>query len=159
MDSVINRVIMNRHPNTIVLGIQGPSSMFHLPGLDSLIWALEFQSTGALVNRQNLEIPVDMIVDSIDARYASSDQAPVRITVVSKSYQPATRMIDITVEATSLVTTLQGIFRINLAVVENNLMGPQQHDPGCPGGDPYPETFIPLTMCCESWFSRYRAKC
>jgi hypothetical protein len=143
MDSVINRVILNRHPNTIVLGIQGPSSLFYLPQFDSLMWALNFQSTGALVNRQGNEIPVDAIADSVDGRYAFSVQSPVKIRVVSKTYQPVTRMIDISVEATSLMANLQGIFRINLAVVENHLMGPQQHDPGCPGGDPYPETLIP----------------
>ena len=143
MDSVLNRVILASHPNTIILAIQGPSSMFYLPQFDSLIWALDFQSTGAIVNRQWNEIPVDEMVDSVDARYASSSQSPVKINVAFKSYVPATRMINLSVEATSMLMDLQGVYRINLAVTENNLMGPQQHDPGCPGGDPFPDKFIP----------------
>ena len=39
-------------------------------------------------------------------------------------------MLDLAVEATSLVENFQGVFRIKLAVVKSNLMGPQQHDPG-----------------------------
>ncbi len=143
MDSVINRIVLNQHPNTVVLGIQGPSSMFYLPQFEQLFTEMAFQSTGTLVNRQGKEIPVDDMVDSVNARYVAAGQSPVKIRIVSKFYNAVTRMIDVSVELTSVVADLPGTYRINLAVVENNLMGPQQHDPGCPGGDPYPDKFIP----------------
>lgn len=143
MDSVLHYIVLEQHPNTTVLGIQGQSSMFYQPSLDSLIMMLGFQSTSTLVNREGSEQTVDGIVDSVNARYAAASQSPVKISITAKTYNPDTRMVNITVEITSLDMNLQGIFRINLAVTENNVMGPQQHDPGCPGGDPYPDKFIP----------------
>ncbi|MCK9203479.1 MAG: Omp28-related outer membrane protein [Bacteroidales bacterium] len=143
MDSVLNRIVKVRHPNTIILGIQGPSSLFYLPKMDSLMFALGFDGTGAKVNRQYDEQSVTSIADSVDARYAASPQAPVKIEITSKSFDAQTRMVNISIKVTSLADNLNGLFRINMAITEDLVMGPQQHDPGCPGGDPYPFTLIP----------------
>jgi hypothetical protein len=134
---------MVRHPNTIILGMQGPSSAFYLPELDGLIFALGFDGTGVKVNRKLDEQSMNTIADTVDARYTSSPMSPVKLEVTSKTYSPETRIINLGVKATSLADALQGIFRINLAITENHVMGPQQHDPGCPGGDPYPFKHIP----------------
>jgi hypothetical protein len=143
MDSVLNQIVKVRHPNTIILAIQGPSSLFYLPKMDSLMFCLGFQGTGTKINRQYNDQSVETMADSVDGRYLLSPEAPVKLEVLSKAFNPQTREIDLSIRATSLIDGLDGTFRINLAITEDHLMGPQQHDPGCPGSNPYPYDILP----------------
>jgi len=75
-------------------------------------------------------------VDTIDARYNSAIESPVKIDIV-KNYNPSTRLLTIEVYAESLADTLNGLYRINFVIVEGNIMFDQAAHPPCTGGPNY----------------------
>jgi hypothetical protein len=138
MDSILMQHVLVQHPKTSIIQIHGPLSNYETPSLTHIVDSLNFQMPGTiLINRQNLYATQEETVDSVNFVYNTSPEAPVKLEILTKSFNSSTRELSVSIRATSLVSNPDGLFRINLMVTEGNLIGWQQHFPECPGGDNY----------------------
>jgi hypothetical protein len=143
MDTVLQKVILKSHPNTIIIAIHSTMSAYENNDFRPLVDSLHFESDGAAgVNRMGIPSVIDVIVDTVNARYARMPQSPVKMEIVSRNYDPGSRKLQVVVKSTALEPNMNGIYRINAAIVESNLIGYQQHFPECPGGDSYNHRFV-----------------
>ncbi len=138
MDSVLMQHVLVQHPKTSIIEIHGPMSNYETPTVTNLINSLNFQLSGLiLINREKIYATVDQAQDSVNFVYTTSVESPVRLELLAKNFNAGTGELSVSVRATSLASNLDGLFRINLMVIEGNLIGYQQHFPECPGGDNY----------------------
>ncbi|MGE5796191.1 MAG: Omp28-related outer membrane protein [Ignavibacteria bacterium] len=133
-DSIIQNHILSQFPHTVVIN-------YHLGGSDPYIYfngyyiymLLEFYAYPlALFDRQSGP-PMDYDLnwpDSVAARYERSPNSLINLNFVSKDYNPSTRILTATIEATSL-ELLSGSYYINFAMIENNLVGVQNFYAAC----------------------------
>lgn len=143
MDTVLQKVILKNHPNTIIIAIHGSMSGYENNDFRPLVDSLHFDSDGAAgVNRMGIPSVVDVIVDTVNARYARMPESPVKMEIVSRNYDSESRMLQVVVKSTALQPNMNGIYRINAALVESNLIGWQEHFPECPGGMDYNHRFV-----------------
>jgi hypothetical protein len=142
MDTVLQKVVLQRHPNTVIIALHGPMSNYEDRDFLKVIDSLHFESNASLINRMGVPTEIDGIPDTVDARYARMPQSPVKMEIVSNTYDPVSRIVTVVVNSTALQPDMTGQFRINAAVIESNLVGYQQHFPECPGGDAYNHKFV-----------------
>jgi hypothetical protein len=147
MDTVLQQVILKQHPNTVIMAIHGSMSAYKNNDFFPLIDSLGFDSDGAAcVNRMGLPSVVEVIADTVNARYARMPESPVKMEIISKIYDPVSRFVTIVVKSTAMQPGMNGIYRINAAILESNLIGFQEHFPECPGGDNYNHRFVLRAM-------------
>jgi hypothetical protein len=78
-------------------------------------------------------------------RYLNSPVAPVEIDILTKSYNPGTRQLNVTLNATAL-TNLTGQYKISYVITEDNLVFAQSGNSWCTGGTDYIHKWIVRTM-------------
>ena len=83
--------------------------------------------------------------DTIVARYLRSPNTVVNLSIVSKNYNPSTRELTATVNATAL-QNLYSNYKINFVVIENNVVYAQTAYSGCTGGPNYIHKWIVRNM-------------
>ncbi|MEI6173117.1 MAG: Omp28-related outer membrane protein [Bacteroidota bacterium] len=138
MDTVMEKVILKSHPNTLIIEIHGIMSKYENNDFFPLIDSLHYETSGAAqVNQMGVPSDIDEVVDTVNARYARMPQSPVKLEITSKEYNPGSREMTVVVKATAIKPGMQGQYRINAVLIESNLIGHQQHFPECPGGDDY----------------------
>lgn len=76
----------------------------------------------------------------VEARYSSSPNAMVDINVTSKSFNESTRQFDLTLNSTAL-ENLTGQYKISVAIVEDNLIYPQNFYASC-GTPGYQQDYV-----------------
>jgi len=149
MDSILMQHVLVQHPNTSIIQIHGPMSNYETPAVTGLSDSLHFQMSGlVLINRQNIYANQDQAVDSVNLVFNDSPEAPVKLEILTKTFNTGTGDLFVSVKATSLSTNLDGLFRINLMVTEGNLIGWQQHFPECPGGPDYNHQNVLRAIAC-----------
>jgi hypothetical protein len=142
MDTVLQKVVLLRHPNTVIIAMHGPMSNYEHRDFFKVIDSLHFESNASIINRMGIPTEIDDIPDTVDARYARLAESPVKMELVSIVYDPVGRLLTVVVNSTALQADMTGQYRINAAVIESNLVGYQQHFPECPGGDAYNHKFV-----------------
>jgi hypothetical protein len=93
------------------------------------------------------------IADSLTKRYAHSPEAPVKIQIQTKTWNPAARKVDFTMNMTNLGADMAGSYRINVIVTENNIKFTHRVETGCakaddPSGLPFRNDYF------NSWVTR-----
>lgn len=78
-------------------------------------------------------------------RYLNSPVAPVEIDILTKSYNPGTRQLSVTLNATAL-TNLTGQYKISYVITEDNLVFAQSGNSWCTGGTDYIHKWVVRTM-------------
>jgi len=147
MDTVMEKVILKSHPNTLIIEIHGIMSRYENNDFFPLIDSLHYETSGAAqVNQMGDPSDIDEVVDTVNARYARMPQSPVKLEITSKEYNPSSREMTVVVNATALKPGMQGQYRINAVLIESNLIGYQQHFPECPGGDSYNHKYVLRAM-------------
>ncbi len=138
MDSLLRVSTLIQYPQTIILAMHGTirnpadpyANYFGWQIKDSLIGAeLGFSAPMSFVDRSFWHY-TDYVHyrDSVAYRYNNFGVSPVELTVISKSYNPATRMFTVTINAKA-EQTLSGEYRINFVYCENNLISYQTEGP------------------------------
>lgn len=140
LDSVLQQVVLVRHPQTIVLACH--TAWSHFGNYHGQAVSDSLNSAGgdpsACIDRTVYNVEgFNAFVDSVDARYAAAFESPVKLEIAAKSYNRATRVLTIEVDAESVSDTLNGIYRISFVIVEGNIMFQQSAHPPCTGGPSY----------------------
>lgn len=78
-------------------------------------------------------------------RYLTQPVSPVKIDIVSKTYNPGTRQLDVTLNNTALAN-LTGQFKINYVITEDNLVYTQSGNSYCTGGSTYVHKWVVRNM-------------
>ena len=147
MDTVLQKVILKAHPNTIIMAIHGVMSNYYNNDFQPLIDSLHFVSDGAaFVNHMGVLVGPADLPDTVNAIYARMTDSPVKMEIMSKTFDPVSKMVTVVVKSTALQPGMNGIYRINAVLLESNLIGYQQHFPECPGGDDYNHRFVLRAM-------------
>ena len=126
MDSILGRIALPDFPRTIVLSLHGIGSVFGKYQGDSArnYFNADYEPSG-FIDGLGYDTPHTAIRDSLAKRYANSAEAPVKIEILSKTWNPVGRNVNFTLKATNLGSAMQGSFRYNVIVTENNIR--QQH--------------------------------
>jgi hypothetical protein len=142
----IENQIIPAYPNTIFIAYHGASSDpwqnfdgFAVRGL------LGFNAyPTAIIDRGNTPsnpyITYDMWLGLVQTRYSTQPNTQVNISLVSKSYNPSTRQVTATVNATAL-QNLNGQYKIQFVLLESNVVYQQYFYSQC-GGNGYVNNYV-----------------
>jgi hypothetical protein len=134
-DSIIEHFILPVHPETVVLAYHGggggdPFINFHG---NEIIAITGYQGYPlAIFDRQSGQ-PMDYDYswpDTCNVRYIRSPNTVVNLSITSKNYNPSTREISATVNATAL-QNMSGTYAINFVITEDGLVYPQNYYAYC----------------------------
>ncbi len=136
MDSVVKKVILVNYPQTVVLAyhtdmvVPPPSPYNNFEGrqiVDTLCgWEVDWRAAPLGFADRSFFYPLgyDNAFDSTVYRYANYGEAPVEISILTKSYNASTRTLTVTVQFRA-VQNLNGQYRVNFVISENNLISYQ----------------------------------
>jgi hypothetical protein len=150
-DSIIEHVLLPLYPQSVVLAYHGPAngsdpfSFFNGNGIISL---MGYAGYPLLVFDRAMGAPLDYDYnwrDTIIARYTRSPNTVINLSVVSKIYNPSTRELTATIDATAL-QNLYSNYKINFVIIENNVVYAQTAYAGCTGGPNYVHYWIVRNM-------------
>ena len=138
MDSLLRVSTMIQYPQTIILAYHGTirnpvdpyTFYFGREIKDSLLGSEDgFSAPMSFIDRSYWQYTDYLHYrDSLAFRYNNSPVSPVELTVVSKSFNPVTRMFTVTISAKA-EQILTGEYRINFVYAENNLISYQTEGP------------------------------
>ena len=149
MDSIIRIQILPDHPRTIPLALHSPlnSSFGHFHG-NALFFMFHagFAPSG-FIDGLGYAMTWEVTPDSIDSRYAASPEAPVLVTVNTKTWDPGSRTVTLSTTMTNLGPDLPGNYRYQVFVTEDNIKGMHRTQEGCstpddPGGLPFRHNYF-----------------
>lgn len=149
--AIINNNILPNIPNAIIIAYHGPAgttsdpwSVF--PG-NSIIAALGFSSypTGNVDRISASPLDRSQWYSAMNTRW--NIWATVRISLVTKTYDEATRTLEGTVSVTP-ANQLTGTYKLSLILLESGLNYPQTGNvtAGCIGGNPYNHDHVVKAM-------------
>ncbi len=153
-DSIIEKLILPVHPQTIVLAYHGPANSTNDPfsffNGNAIISQLGISAYPLALFDRAMGPPMDYDYnwpDTINARYSQVPNSAINLVVTSKSYNTSTRELSATVNATAL-QNLTGQYKINFVITEDNVVynqtGNSQY--GCWGGANYVHYWIVRNM-------------
>ena len=145
-DSIISNFILTVHPQTVVLAYHGPASgsdpMSFFRGNDIIAITGYTGYPLAIFDRQS-GAPMDYDYswpDTCNVRYIRSPNTNVNLSFVTKTYNSSSRILTATINATTL-QTMNGVFRINFIITEDNIVYQQNYYAYC-GVVGYHQNFI-----------------
>jgi len=126
MDSIIRVSVLPRFPNTVVIALHSPistggSAFWNYQGSKIFYQFHSLWEPDGFIDGLGHDAFYQGVADSIAHRLEASPESPVRVQIVSKSWNPATRMVDLTVRITNIGGDLQGSYGYNIFVTEDNL--------------------------------------
>lgn len=138
------------YPNTIVLAYHGGSS--------SDPW-INFNGNNIITLLGMTAYPLGTVDRGIDVwscgysnfverpimRYLTQPVSPVKIDIVTKTYNAGTRTLDVSVNSTALAN-LTGQYKINYVITEDNLVYTQSGNTYCTGGTNYVHKWVVRNM-------------
>jgi hypothetical protein len=134
MDSMYARVVMPAWPRTIVVALHSTmfNSYFNKYQGDSVFKTFHAQyEPSGFIDGLGYDTQHFYIADSVAHRYAQSPEAPVKIEVESKSWDPVSRKVNLAFKATNLVADMQGPFWYNVIITESNIKHQHRTYTGC----------------------------
>lgn len=137
-DTLLEKAVVEPHPGTVVLALHSSMSAYASLYSDSLPALLAFHSSpSGVVNRQCEDIQPEPLVDTVNAIYARDPLSPVKISITNKTFIEAARQLSFDLAMEAVTEMPDADYRLHVLIVENKLVGYQQHFPECPGGDHY----------------------
>jgi hypothetical protein len=155
LDSIIKQHIIVSFPQTVVMAYHGNelpvidpySQFFGHEVRDSLLGPeVGFSAPMSFIDRSTFHrVSYPYAYDSVAFRYSSSPNAPVDINITAKNYNSSTRLLTVTAELKAL-QTLNGHYRVNFAITENNLINYQAGGPCGPASNNFDHDWVARTM-------------
>jgi hypothetical protein len=134
MDSTYANVILPAYPKTIVVAIHSvmPNSFFNKYQGDSIFRTFHamYEPSG-FIDGLGFDVPHFDIADSVAHRYARSPEAPVKIEIESKTWDPVSRNINLALKATNIAADMEGPFWYNVIVTESHIKHLHRTYTGC----------------------------
>lgn len=144
---VINESILPSIPNTVVIGYHGPANTSSDPysffSGNSIISALGFSGypTG-IIDRTSAPISRSAWYSAVSNRNA----LPATVDIsINKTYDTVAHQLNATIFVTPL-TNLTGQFKVNLVLLEDNLIYSQTGNSSCTGGGSYVHKHVVRAM-------------
>lgn len=132
MDSIFRNIVLQDHPNTIILSLQSDWSSFgHYTGSCVNNYFRQYDEPSCFPNGTGDEVYYLNAPQYIDSLYASSPETPIAIEVDAKIWDPETGILDLTISARNDGDTLNEQYWFNIIVTENNIVYPHRTDTGC----------------------------
>jgi hypothetical protein len=133
-DSIIEKLILPVHPQTIVLAYHGqsPDPFINFNG-NSIISMLGINAFPLALFDRAMGVPLDYDYnwpDSVNARYNRAPNSVINLVLTSKSYNTTTRELTASVNATAL-QNLTGQYKINFVITEDNVVYQQNFYASC----------------------------
>jgi hypothetical protein len=126
MDTMLHKVIMKKYTGTIIMAFHGSSSMYYREKMEPFILHLgPWGSPAAIPDRRCTSQFIPELSDSVDAIYSRIPQASVKLEIMNRTWDPSKRELKFNLKATATEPGLVGLFRINVALIEQNLIGLQ----------------------------------
>jgi hypothetical protein len=143
--------IQSTYPNTVIIAYHGmnndPFDFFN--GWEIRVFLGFSAYPTGIVDRTNTpgnpNFTYPMWTPGVADRYSNSPNADVNIAVISKNYNPSTRLLNLTVAVTP-ASTFTGLYMIGFVYTEDNVIYPQSGNPGCPGGTYFNHKWIARSM-------------
>ncbi|RPI14441.1 MAG: T9SS C-terminal target domain-containing protein [Ignavibacteriae bacterium] len=143
-DSIIEKLILPVHPQTIVLAYHGNSTdPFQYFNGNTIINQLGINAYPLALFDRAMGPPMDYDYnwpDTISARYTRVPNSVINLVLTDKNYNAATRVLTATVEATAL-QNLTGQYKINFVITEDNIVYQQNFYSSC-GSPGYHPNFV-----------------
>ena len=123
MDSIIRNGVLAKYPNTLVIALHSPTSMG-----GSYFWKYqgseiynEFHSLrdpDGYIDGQGHDVLYKDVADSIGKRLQDSPESPVMIEVLRKTWNPATRVVDMSTRITNISSELPGQCKLEICCAD-----------------------------------------
>lgn len=134
MDSIIRYSIVPAYPQTVVIALHSPmdNSYFNKYQGKEIFYTFHsnYEPSG-FIDGLGYDVYFDAVADSLDNRYADSPEAPVGITLNSKSWDPVTRKVSLDYTLKNLTGDLEGACWYNIFVTESNIKHQHRTMTGC----------------------------
>ncbi len=159
MDSILGRIAQPLFPRTVVVALHGIGSKFGVyHGSDIYNSFNAKYDPSGFMDGLGYDISYENIKDSLAKRYLRSPEAPVKIQIVSKTWNASTRTVDFTVNFTNLGSEMSGLYKVNVFVTENNIKWTHRIMDGCatpddPSGLPLRNNYINMWVTRDVVFS------
>jgi hypothetical protein len=148
MDSIINARVTPEFPNTIVLALHGPGSVFwNYRGDSASKYFLERYEPSGFIDGLGFDVSYSHVRDSLASRYARSPEAPVKVEFLDKEWDALNRTVKLQIKATNVGNDLPGEYWFNVVVTEGNIKQQHRTQQGCAkpdvgGGLPFRENYF-----------------
>lgn len=134
MDSIIRGSVDPSYPQTVVVALHSPMMNSHFKDYQGnevfFYFRSEYEPSGFLDGLGH-DIHYQQLTAAVGQRYADSPQAPVKINVDSKTWDPVSRNVTLTLSFTNLEQEIQVPCWFNIFVTENNLIAAHRVWTGC----------------------------
>ncbi|MCX6276982.1 MAG: T9SS type A sorting domain-containing protein [Bacteroidetes bacterium] len=147
MDSIVNARVSPEFSNTIVLALHGPGSYFGQYRGDSAcsFFNAQYEPSG-FIDGLGFDVPFASVRDSLASRYSRNPDAPVKLEFLSKTWVPATRIVNMQIRAANIGANISGTYWYNVIVTEGNIKHIHHTNTGCATPDvqglPYRENYF-----------------
>ncbi len=134
MDSIIHHKLQPTYPRTIVVALHSPmfNSFFReYQGKEIFYYFNEKFEPSGFIDGQGRDVNYARLTDSVGHRYSVSPEAPVQITVESKTWDPVSRNVTLKMNATNLGPEINRPCSFNIFVTEDNLIANHRIFNGC----------------------------
>jgi hypothetical protein len=139
------------YPGTVILAYHGPAngtdpmSFFNGNGILASM-SMSAYPTGT-IDRQNEpgSAGYDSWMNLATARKTNSPVTPISLTPTNKTYNPTTKELSVTYNVTPLVN-LNGQYKINFVITEENIVYNQTGNSTCPGSSSYVHHWVVRNM-------------
>jgi len=136
MDSLIRHAVIPLYPKTVVIALHSPISMGGSAFWDYQGNQIYFQfrsksEPDGFIDGLGYDVFYTHIADSVGKRYEHSPEAPVKIEINAKTWDPSSRMIDLSTRITNIGSELPGSYWYNIFITEDNIKMVHRVATGC----------------------------
>jgi hypothetical protein len=139
------------YPNTVILAYHGPTGYpdpylnFNGNGIISMLGLSGYPSGPVDRRGTSLALSWGAFYSDAEYRYSQSPVSTVNIAITNLSYNTSTRVLSVNLSATAL-TTLNGQYKINYVITEDNLVYNQTGNGNCPGSSNWIHNWVTRNM-------------
>ncbi len=134
MDSIIRNSLLPAYPRTVVVALHSPMFNSHFRDYQGnnvfFFFHSDYEPSG-FIDGLGFDVPYKKVVDSVGQRYAHSPEAPVSITIDSKTWNPATREVTLNMTLKNLGPDIPKPCWFNIFVTEDHLIAQHRVFTGC----------------------------
>lgn len=150
MDSIIRHSVMPAYPHAIVIALHSPMDNSYFKNYQGKEIFFSFHANyepSGFIDGLGFDVYYDAVADSLGSRFAESPEAPVEITLNTKSWDPVTRKVNLDYTLKNISTDLEGACWYNIFVTENNIKHQHRTMTGCSTPD------VPILPFREEYFN------
>lgn len=138
-----------RYPNSVIFGYHGGSDPWVTFNGNSILSLLGIGNAypSGVVDRRGTATGLGWGSFFTDGEYrmANYPSSTVNINITNQNYNPSTRVLTVSLDATAL-QTLNGTYNINYVVTEDNLVYSQTGNSYCPGNSSWVHNWVTRNM-------------